>query len=187
MIRLLGEEEFADWESEALLDLAFGGGRRALSAYRLREGVDPVQDIAVAARDDRDGLVGVIRFWPIIVGERDSEGLLLGPIAVHPVRQGEGIGATLMLEGLSRARDRGWRFVLLVGDLGYYTRFGFKRYTDITFPPPTDPNRVLGYEIQAGALEGITGPVRKWKPQSSHRPNVPTSRGSAILRKGSSA
>ena len=43
MFRL--EDEIPDdfWECEALLDTAFGPGRFALSAYRLREGVEPVE------------------------------------------------------------------------------------------------------------------------------------------------
>ena len=48
-------------------------------------------------------------------------------MAVHPTRQGEGLGALLITESLERARDAGWTRVILVGDEPYYRRFGFTR------------------------------------------------------------
>ena len=92
------------WEVEALYDLCFSPGRTALSSYRLREGVDPVSDLCLLARDETGALAGAIRFWPVRVG--GAPVLLLGPVAVHPTRQGEGIGA-LLIEG---ALESGLRY-----------------------------------------------------------------------------
>ena len=60
-------KETADdwWEVEALFDLSFAPGREALSSYRLRDGVDPVPELCLVARDDDGVLGGAIRFWPI--------------------------------------------------------------------------------------------------------------------------
>jgi predicted N-acetyltransferase YhbS len=147
------------WEVEALYDLCFAPGREMLSSYRLRDGVEPIRDLCLIARDD-DGILGAaIRYWPVKVGEFDV--LLLGPIAVHPTRQGEGLGGWLMQESLSRARDLGWLRVLLVGDAPYYRRFGFKNLADIEMPPPTNPERILGLELVEGAWGNIAGPVTK--------------------------
>ena len=102
----LNRETDADWwEVEALYDLCFAPGREALSSYRLREATPPIAALSQVARD-RDGiLAGAIRYWPVCVGQ--SPALLLGPIAVHPTRQGEGLGGYLIRESLALAPGLG--------------------------------------------------------------------------------
>ena len=156
----LEEETEADWwEVEALLDLCFAPGRTALSSYRLREGVATVAPLCLVLRDSEGVLAAAIRFWPAEVGDHDV--LLLGPVGVHPTRQGEGLGALLIRESLAEARKLGWGRVMLVGDAPYYGRFGFKRLEGVVMPPPTNPERVLGLALQAGAWDGVTGTVTK--------------------------
>ncbi len=156
----LEEETEADWwEVEALYDLCFAPGRTALSSYRLREGVLTVAPLCLTMRDDDGTLAAVIRYWPALIGEHDV--LLLGPIAVHPTRQGEGLGGLLIHESLAEARRLGWERVLLVGDAPYYGRFGFQRLQGVEMPPPTNPDRVLGFALKAGAWGGVTGSVTK--------------------------
>lgn len=160
---VIEEETPADaWEIEALLDTAFAPGRTGLSSYRLREGVEPVASLCLTARDDDElrTLAGTIRFWPVRIGQWPS--LLLGPVAAHPTRQGEGIGAALMLAGLERARDTGWERCVLVGDEPYYARFGFRRDGGLIFPPPTNPNRVLSQALVPDGMQGVTGAITRW-------------------------
>jgi len=157
----LEEETEADWwEVEALYDLCFAPGRTALSSYRLRDGVDKVAELCLVLRDEGGVLAAVIRFWPVRVSGRRV--LLLGPVAVHPTRQGEGLGALLMSESLGEARKLGWERVLLVGDAPYYSRFGFTKLDHVVMPPPTNPDRVLGLALQPDAWEGVTGDVTKF-------------------------
>ena len=147
------------WEVEALMDLCFAPGRTALSSYRLRDGVAPAAALCLTARDPAaagGALAGAVRFWPVrVAGARAWDAMLLGPIAVHPTRQGEGIGGFLIREGLARARDAGVARVLLVGDAPYYSRFGFARLEGVEMPPPTNPARVLGH----GDWAGVAGKV----------------------------
>ncbi|MGI1661993.1 GNAT family N-acetyltransferase [Palleronia sp. KMU-117] len=145
------------WEVEALYDLCFAPGREALSSYRLRDGVPPVAALCLTARDNGT-LAGAIRYWPVRVG--GAPALLLGPVAVHPTRQGEGLGALLIEESLAAAT--GWDRVMLVGDEPYYGRFGFHRLDQVEMPPPTNPARVLGRALTPGAWDGVTGKVTKW-------------------------
>ena len=153
-----GQENSEDlWEVEALYDLCFAPGREALSSYRLRDGVKPVGQLCRVARDPDNILAGAIRYWPVHVGAHDA--LLLGPVAVHPTRQGEGLGGALMQDSLAIAWDLGWPRVLLVGDAPYYSRFGFTRLERVELPPPTNPDRVLGI----GDWDGISGKVTAWK------------------------
>lgn len=156
------EEETSDdyWEVEALYDLCFAPGREALSSYRLRDGVDKVARLCLILRDDDKALSAVIRYWPVLVGGHPT--LLLGPVAVHPTHQGEGLGALLIRESLAEARKLGWERVLLVGDAPYYRRFGFEKREGVEMPPPTNPDRVLGITLQPGAWDGVMGKVTKY-------------------------
>lgn len=146
-------------EVEALYDLCFAPGRTALSSYRLRDGVARVAELCLLLRDATGTLMAAIRFWPVRVAGRRV--LLLGPIAVHPTAQGEGLGGLLMRDSLTRARAMGFGRILLVGDAPYYARFGFRRMDDVVMPPPTNPDRVLGLELREGAWVDVGGPVER--------------------------
>lgn len=148
------------WEVEALYDLTFAPGREALSSYRLRDEIDPVKGLSMVARDADDILGGAIRYWPVRIGVADA--LLLGPVAVHPTRQGEGLGRALIEESLLFAEPLGWDRVMLVGDAPYYARFGFDRLDAVVMPPPTNPDRVLGRDLKPGAWAGVKGNVQRW-------------------------
>lgn len=158
MLELRPEAPKDHWEVEALYDLCFAPGREALSSYRLRDAVPPVADLCLVVIGDRV-VAGAIRFWPVRVGP--ARALLLGPVAVHPTHQGEGIGAWLIREGVDRARARAWQRMLLVGDVPYYGRFGFARLEGVTMPPPTNPERILGLALQPGAWDYVTGEVTR--------------------------
>ncbi|UWR27321.1 N-acetyltransferase [Sulfitobacter sp. S223] len=159
MYELAAENADDLWEVEALYDTCFAPGRTALSSYRLREGVPPVSGLSLVARDELDILAGAIRFWPVLVGGHTS--LLLGPVAVHPTRQGEGLGALLIETSLELAGPQGWDRVMLVGDAPYYGRYGFERLDNVIMPPPTNPDRVLGRALREGAWDGIAGEVTR--------------------------
>ena len=87
---------------EALLDQVFGPARFRKSSERIRAGRRPADGLALVARDG-DRLVGTVRLWHAEAGVSGTPVLLLGPLAVAPDRQGEGIGAALMRLALHRA------------------------------------------------------------------------------------
>ena len=85
--------------------------------------------------EDAGEIVGCVAFSPVAISGCSCGWFGLGPIAVTPQRQREGVGTLLIVEGLARltARDAGGCVVL--GDPGYYRRFGFEtdavlRYSD---------------------------------------------------------
>jgi predicted N-acetyltransferase YhbS len=139
---------------------AFGPGRFTRSAYRVREGVAPVGGLSLCGVLDGQ-LVGGIRFTAIKIGDNEG-GLLLGPLVVDPAATGKGFGKAMVEEGLARARAAGFSLVLLVGDMPYYERFGFKPVTpgQIALPGPVDPARLLCLELVPGAMEGAAGAVK---------------------------
>jgi predicted N-acetyltransferase YhbS len=162
-------------EIEALLDACFGLARRTKTTYRLREGEHPVA--AHVARDPFGRLVGANSFWDLKIGEAGVPALLLGPLAVAPDLQGQGIGRALMRHGIAESRKVGHRLMLLVGDEPYYGRVGFRQVSPgkLLLPGPVDPARLLFLELVPGALEAagglVLGPRRfnglrdtRWRP-----------------------
>ena len=121
-------------------------------------------ELCLVARED-DALAGAIRYWPVRIGTAGDPALLLGPVAVHPTRQGEGLGGLLIAESLHRALALGWTRAILVGDAPYYGRFGFTRAaaSALDYPPPTNPDRLLARALAPGAFDGVAGMVRSWR------------------------
>jgi predicted N-acetyltransferase YhbS len=152
-------------ESCAIEDLqakAFGPGRFARAAYRLREGRAPVAGLSFVARLDgkapqAERLIGSVRFSAVAVA--GSGGLLLGPLVVDPRFKDRGCGIALMRTALDVAREAGHGWVVLVGDAPYYGRVGFTPLAPgrLRLPGPVDPARLLGLELRKGALEGLAG------------------------------
>lgn len=87
-------------------------------------------DVSLVAVDD-DRILGHVAFSRAVVGDAESGWYLLGPIAVLPDRQGRGIGSALVEAGLSEIRSRDAVGCVLVGDPGYYGRFGFTTFPDL--------------------------------------------------------
>lgn len=136
-------------EADALVLAAFGPGRFAKTAERLREQAG--QAAGFVAREGRR-LVGSVRLWSIRIGDMDA--LFLGPIAVaEDVRKG-GVGADLVAACVEEARSLGVAGVLLVGDVPYFSRFGFVAAPDVRLPGPADPRRVLWLSVGSAAPDG---------------------------------
>ena len=145
---------------EALNEASFGPGRFAKSAYRLREGVDPVAGLSFVAIEAGE-LRGSIRFWPVAIGMEKS--LLLGPLAVRCDQRGRGIGIALMKRGIEEARAQGHASIILVGDEPYYVRVGFATLPPgrVRFPGPVDRARILGFSLQHNVMLTLKGEVRR--------------------------
>jgi predicted N-acetyltransferase YhbS len=143
----------------ALNDRAFGPGRYAKTAHRLREGRHMIAALAFVATDG-EFVAGSVRHWAIAVGAAPA--LLLGPLAVDPARRSQGIGGALINLSLARASELGHRLVILVGDLPYYAKSGFQTVPigRIELPGPVDYARLLCRELQPGALAGAHGLAR---------------------------
>jgi predicted N-acetyltransferase YhbS len=145
---------------EKLDEHAFGPGRFARSAYRLREGIEPLYALSFVARVGTL-LVGANRMTLIRCG--DDPALLLGPLTVDPAFRSVGIGEALVTRSLEAARAAGHRLVLLVGDMSYYSKLGFRPVPprSLIFVGPVDPERLLYCELAPGAFAGVKGKVRR--------------------------
>lgn len=150
---------------EALLDRAFGPDRHARTAYRVRGDARALPDLSFAAID-AGALVGSIQCWPVRFSADDGATtalVMLGPVAVAPERQRDGIGRQLVETALAAARANGCdRAMMLIGDPEYYARFfGFDaiRTGGWRLPGPVERHRLLahGPDVPTGA--GSLGPA----------------------------
>jgi predicted N-acetyltransferase YhbS len=144
----------------SLNETAFGPGRFARTAYRVREGSAGEPRLSLCAVLDGE-IIGAVQFTPIAIGGVPGA-LLLGPLLIADGHKNHGHGLRLMREGLRRAAGLGYKLVVLVGDLPYYARAGFcaTPHGRIVMPGPVDPARILCVELMPGALEGYRGLVR---------------------------
>jgi putative acetyltransferase len=84
----------------------------------------------VAELDDR--VVGHIALSLVSISDGSKGWYGLGPISVLPELQRQGIGKTLMHEGLSQLKALGASGCILIGDPNYYEQFGFKSLPELT-------------------------------------------------------
>ena len=166
LIRILPLADIAPEAVERLLDAAFGADRHGRTAYRLRKGMAAIPRLSFAACDG-GGLVGTIQCWPIALTDGSGAAyplILVGPVAVDPPRQRDGIGRMLMTRMLAAAeQDAAREPLVLIGDPEYYGRFfGFDAAATggWRLPGPFEPRRLLARAIAGQRLpaEGMLGP-----------------------------
>lgn len=144
---------------EDLQATAFGPGRFARTAFRVRERFPIDKSLTLVAEVDGTPC-GSVWMTPISVGGID--GYLLGPLATHPNFRRLGAGKMLCRNVVKLALDRGvGKFVLLVGDQDYYMPLGFKKtkHGAIQFPGPVDPERVLLLSPDSALAQSLAGPI----------------------------
>ena len=158
-LTILAETESDALPIERLHERTFGPGRFARTAFRIRERVPHRLELSFTARIGTL-MVGSVRLTPILIG--NTPALFLGPVTIEPPFRGRGIGLALMERALAAAREQGHRLVVLVGDVPYYSRVGFKRIPKgrASMPGPVDAARLLVCELQDGAFDNVSGPIR---------------------------
>mgnify|MGYP001258999815 CR=1 FL=1 len=162
-LRLLLEAKKDQIEVEQLLDLVFTPRRKLLSSYQLRGSANKVNKLSYVIKDTSDSVVGSIRFWNIKIYSHDSRGLLLGPLAIHPIYQSEGLGERLVINSIEQASADNWNWVILVGDIGYYSKFGFSKNPTfgISLGDGLDNERLLGLDLNESFLKEAKGALIK--------------------------
>jgi predicted N-acetyltransferase YhbS len=157
-VTYLPETPAHDAEIEHINEEAFGPGRFARAAYKIREGGPHERALSFVAINGGD-VIASVRLTRIAAGK--GRALLLGPLAVRPAFKNLGIGRRLVAISLEAAGKAGQPAVVLVGDEPYYGPLGFKRIPrgQISMPRPVDLDRILAVEILPGAVARLTGEV----------------------------
>jgi len=107
----------------AFAPMSYSDGTEADRIDRLRADGDLTLSLVA---ETAAGVVGHVAFSPVFMDGQADGWFGLGPVAVSPGRQRQGIGNALVREGLSRLRASGARGCALIGDPDYYGRFGFR-------------------------------------------------------------
>lgn len=144
---------------EDLQAIAFGPGRFARTAFRVRERFPIDPSLSLIAEVDGTPC-GAVWMTPISVG--GMKGYLLGPLATHPNFRKRGAGKLLALEVSKLAMARGdGHFVLLVGDQDYYCPLGWEITTpgNVVFPGPVDTSRVLLLSDDKALAKSLKGAI----------------------------
>ncbi len=154
---------------ERVLDVAFGPGRHARTAYAIRKGTDWLPALSFAALDESGEMVGTIQAWPVALTDlrgRAHPLIMVGPVAILPGRQGQGFGRALMAAqaaAIEAGVDEGASPLprMLIGDEPYYGKFGFvEAPRGWKCPGPWEPERLLVRAENLAVLprEGMLGP-----------------------------
>lgn len=127
---------------DALFDAAFGPGRFAKTAERVRERTPEAPALCVTAFEG-GRVVGAARQHLVRIDRR--AGTFLGPFAVASDRRGLKIGPRMLAAAGEAARQAELGFVLLVGARSYFEPLGFRPVArgEIDLGGPVDPDRLL--------------------------------------------
>jgi len=106
--------------------------------------------VACAQRE----VAGFVLLTPCRVAGGAGRLALLGPLAVAPERQFRGIGGALVREAVRRLSTEGPAHLLVLGDPGYYARFGFAPETRVLAPHPLAPGWSAAWQSLAVAGAG---------------------------------
>jgi len=114
-------------------------------------------------------VVGHILYSPVVVGA--VQGAALGPMAVHPDHQRQGIGSELVKAGNARITEAGCPFIVVVGHPDFYPRFGFTSARPLGITCEWDvPDEVFMVTVLDDMMTSrLSGPAR-FRPEFSSVP-----------------
>ncbi len=124
-IRALTQAAFADVPQSRQTEAAVIDELRAAGALT----------ISLVAVDDDSEIVGHLALSPVSIdGDAATGWYGGGPLSVRPDRQRQGVGTALIRAAFDRLREQGARGCVLVGEPGYYRRFGFRAASSLVMP-----------------------------------------------------
>jgi putative acetyltransferase len=142
--------------------LAFGRQNESGLIEAIRASEFFVPELSLVALSDE--VIGHILFSILSIETENGTVPTLGlaPMAVKPEYQNQGVGTTLVREGLEKCAELGFGHVVVLGHPNFYPKFGFvtAKSKEIQPPFPVRDDVFMVYEIQTGSLEGIRGKVK---------------------------
>ena len=144
-----------------IVQRAFGSAAEARLVEAIRASPQYLTDLALVAVED-DRVLGHVMISRCRIVDVDTERdiVMLSPLAVDPDHQGRGIGGALVRAVCRRADATGEPLVVLEGDPGYYSQFGFEPAAGhgITLPlpdwAPSEAAQVLGLTRDDPTIRG---------------------------------
>lgn len=165
-IRIVREEPAHAAGVQAVAQAAFGPGRLAKTSERVREnGAVHAPELSRVALDAHGRVVACCQIWRVAFAGQAVA--FLGPLAVLPERQGEGLGQAIARAATEACEAAGEKLVLLVGSPAFFGPLGFAQAPEgqVALPGAVDPKRLLWRGLNGGTLMG-TGPVSGFRDAS---------------------
>ncbi len=133
---------FGSVDAEAVREVhlkAFAGREDEARLVEALHAADAAPVSLVAVEESSGGVIGHVLFSPVEIDNGGSSIRVVGlaPVGVLPEHQGQGVGSRLIREGLEACREAGYDAVVLLGEPGYYSRFGFERQADMDWATST--------------------------------------------------
>jgi predicted N-acetyltransferase YhbS len=167
--------------------LAFGSETESKLIDSLRKGKSYIRGLSLVAVKEEKILGHAILTRAFIVNRgRRFKCLVLGPMAVRPENQKQGVGKKLIEEGFERARELGFSVIAVLGHETYYPKFGFfpasQKNICTSFKVPDENFMVI--ELAPNALKGISGMVEYPKEflKMSAEPKLPAASESTEMK-----
>ncbi|WP_460007953.1 GNAT family N-acetyltransferase [Methanogenium cariaci] len=109
-------------------------------------------------------IVGYVLFSPVVIRAADGDerpALALAPVAVLSQFRNQGIGTTLIEEGIHRSHQKGAKIVVVLGEPGYYRRFRFESAKTHEIEPPWEvpEGYFMVLSLETNALRDVQGTV----------------------------
>ncbi|MHB8124266.1 MAG: GNAT family N-acetyltransferase [Desulfitobacteriaceae bacterium] len=163
-IRLEEEIDFRSVEyltREAFWNLYKPGCDEHLIVHKIRDVPAFVKDLDFIACD-KDRIVGNIIYSKAKVINHENkvfEVLCMGPLGVLPTYQGQGIGSLLMNYSIDKAKQLGYKAIIIFGNPNYYHRFGFINAKEYGIQTSLGENFevFMALELYDNSLNGISG------------------------------
>ena len=160
VVQIRAEAE-KDWAAvRSVNGSAFNRLAEADLVAELREQTRPV--ISLVA-EDRGGIVGHIMFSRVLLANHPELKIMgLGPMAISPEHQRQGIGSALVRAGLEECKELDFGAVVVLGHPEYYPRFGFTPAVlfGISCEYAVPEAAFMVIELQPGYLGGASGEVK---------------------------
>jgi predicted N-acetyltransferase YhbS len=163
-IRLEEENDYRDVEyltREAFWNVYKPGCVEHLIVHKIRKIPAFVKGLCFVACDDYKIVGNIIYSKAKVINDenKESEVLCMGPIAVLPSYQGQGIGSLLTNYSIKIAKQLGHKAIIIFGNENYYHRFGFINAKEYGIKTSSGENfeAFMALELYDGGLNGISG------------------------------
>ncbi|MEN1760625.1 N-acetyltransferase [Anoxynatronum sibiricum] len=149
---------------EAFAPMPFSTGQEWQLVEKIRQSSGYLPSLALVALCD-GVLVGqsMISLLEIEDKKKPHNALVLGPVSVLPDFQRRGIGQELIRIGIAAAKRMPLPVMVVVGDLAYYSRFGFEPAVPRSIHMPfgfDEEDYLQVLELKKGALKGVQGVIK---------------------------
>ncbi|MER0466053.1 N-acetyltransferase [Bacillus cabrialesii subsp. cabrialesii] len=159
-----------DIVKRAFLNEPYSDKKEHFLVNRIRKSDAFIPELSLVAVNAKD-IVGhvLLSKIKIVDGDNAVDSLALAPVSVAPEYQRKGIGSQLIHVALKKAKELGYRSVIVLGHQDYYPKFGFKPASlwNIKAPFEVPDEAFMALELSKDSLENVKGVVHYSKAFSA--------------------